>query len=357
MSTPRLSRALARLFGLGLGLGAALLLLPLARARAADPPHWTSASFTIDCTSQCHTLHQSPGGQLTAAAGNVNLCQYCHNAAGLASDLAINNGDKAVPGTQGTSHAFDVPAVNANFGTVVPAHAQMGLRVMNGNVVCSTCHDQHAADSARGGTPRISRAKKLTALGSTGIATSAGAFSGTTGYWYLVEIQAAGAFGTARFRWSKDNGTSWMAQNVVTAASNALDNGVSVAFSTGNYSVGERWEFSASWPFLRAKLDSGDNASADKFCRDCHSGWAMDSAAVRTWTGAAKSHPVGIALPVADAAYRTVPLDGNWEPQGGAGADTNPTNDLKLDSGGRVQCLSCHGAHRADSNTQTVDTP
>ena len=43
-------------------------------------------------------------------------------------------------------------------------------------------------------------------------------------------------------------------------------------------------------------------------------------------------------------------------PSSGAN-NANPTNDLRLDSGGRVQCLSCHGVHYADSNTQTVDEP
>ena len=53
---------------------------------------------------------------------------------------------------------------------------------------------------------------------------------------------------------------------------------------------------------------------------------------------------------------RAAPLDGDGTEQG-VGDDGNPSNDLALDSGGRVQCLSCHGVHYADSNTLTVDGP
>jgi len=257
-----------------------------------------------------------------------------------------------VPGERGTSHAFGVAAVNAAYGAATPSNAQMQLRVMDGNVVCSTCHDQHAATAATGGTPRISPAKKITALGSTGAVTSGGTFTGASGFWYLVEIQAGGAVGTARFRWSKDNGTSWMGSNVLTSASaTPLDNGVTVAFGAGSYAPGERWELSASYPFLRAALDSGDNASGAKFCRDCHSAWAQDHTAAHTWTGSVKSHPVGVGLNANGGLYdRAVPLDANGAAQG-AGGDGNAWNDLRLDATGRVQCLSCHAPHFAPGNS------
>ncbi|KAB2967989.1 MAG: cytochrome c3 family protein [Thermoanaerobaculia bacterium] len=350
----RLRRLLPLPFPLAALAAGALVSGPLP---AADPPHWTGAALDIDCTRQCHTLHSSPGGQLTAAAGNVNLCQSCHSATGLASDLPVNSTDKAIPGQSGSSHAFDAPATNAAYGALPPEHAQMVLRVMDGNIVCSTCHNQHTASAANGGTPRISPARRVTALGSTGTVTSGGVFSGADGLWYLVEIQTAGPLGSARFRWSKDNGISWMAQNVLTAASNALDNGVTIAFSAaGSFALGERWEISASWPFLRAAIDSGDNSTGDKFCRDCHRGWVMDHTAVRTYDGTPRSHPIGVALNANGEGYdRAAPLDGNGAAQGGAGIDANASNDLRLDAGGRVQCLTCHGVHNVDSNTVTED--
>jgi hypothetical protein len=337
-------------------VGVVCLMIALATVgTAADPPHWMSASIpetSISCSKGCHQLHQASGGTLTAAAGNVALCQSCHSGLGLASALAIATTDSAVPAVRGSSHAFGVPAVNAAYGAAMPSNLEMQLRVMNNEVVCSTCHDQHAATSATGGAPRISPARKITALGTTGVVSSGGTFGGSTGFWYLVEIQAAGAVGTARFRWSKDSGTSWMGSNLLTAASPiTLDSGVTVAFGAGSYVAGERWEFSGSYPFLRAALDSGDNASGTRFCRDCHSAWAQDHTAAHTWDGTLKSHPVGVALNANGGGYdRAVPLDANGVAQGGTG-DGNPSNDLRLDAGGRVQCLSCHSPHFAPSNS------
>ena len=56
---------------------------------AQDAPHWSSTSLTIDCTTQCHTLHQALGGGLTSSASNVNLCQSCPNPTGDADGLPI----------------------------------------------------------------------------------------------------------------------------------------------------------------------------------------------------------------------------------------------------------------------------
>jgi hypothetical protein len=310
---------------------------------------------SVSCSKGCHQLHQASGGTLTAWAGNVALCQSCHSGPGLAGALAIANVDSAVPGVRGSSHAFGAPAVNPAYGAAMPSNAEMLLRVMNNNVVCSTCHDQHTATPATGGRPRVSPARKITALGGTGIVSSGGTFTGATGFWYLVEIQTAGAVGIARFRWSKDNGTSWMGSNLLTAATaTTLDSGVTVAFGAGSYAVGERWELSGSYPFLRAALDSGDNATGARFCRDCHSAWAQDHTAARTWDGTTKSHPVGVALNANGGGYdRPVPLDAHGLAQGGAG-DGNASNDLRLDGGGRVQCLSCHSPHFAPSNSAAV---
>lgn len=192
--------------------------------------------------------------------------------------------------------------------------------------------------------------------------------------WYLVEITVTGSETGAWFRYSKDNGTSWLPSGCNLGATDSckqadtnpvtLDFGVEVAFNSGNYVQGEQWEFFATWPFLRAKLDEGSNASADKFCRDCHAAWVMEHGTdVTTWNGGSvKSHPVGIGLGVNGGGYdRSAPADGNGLPQashtGLQDVDGNPTNDLALDDSGNVQCLSCHGVHYADSNTLSVDSP
>lgn len=333
---------------------------------AQDPPHWTSVSLNINCTSQCHLTHNALGGALNSSASNVNLCQSCHNPAGLAGDLPITNSDKAVPGDSGTSHAFDVAAVNPALDTQLPLDTEMQLRVMSGNVVCSTCHDQHRSVSSFGGTPRVGNAKQVTVQGSTGSLASGGIFSGPEGIWYLVEIVQGGNENNSRFCYSKDSGISWFptgcdppgttSPNLTADGANpvALDNGVTVSFGTGSYVAQERWEFAAAWPFLRAALGPGGSS----FCLDCHRSWDMDHTAVETWDGNPKSHPVGVGLNANLKGYdRTVPLDGNGSDQGGAGADANPTNDLQLFGTGDVQCLTCHGVHFVDSNTETVDSP
>ena len=349
----------------GMGIVAVMLLLAVSwvLVEAADPPHWTSSSIIVDCTSQCHTLHNALGGQLTAADDNVNLCQSCHNSAGLAGGMPMDSAHAAIPGTTGTSHGFSVPTTSADLGTHPPLDGQMSLRLPDDRVVCSTCHDQHAATVDNGGRARISPPVQVVDLDTgTDTVSSSGSYTGTVGVWYLVEIDTAGDQGTATFRWSKDNGTSWMAELV--GAGNgtpvALDFGVEVTLTSAaaDFLVGERWEFTASYPFLRAPLDAGDNTIGDKYCRDCHRDWVMthDSAGgTREYDGNRKSHPVGVTLNANGKGYdRSVPLDGNGGDQG-VGGDANPTNDLVLDAGGRVQCLTCHGVHGVDSNTLTID--
>ncbi len=337
----------------------AVLLGMVSSLPASDPPHWTGPAIAIGC-DQCHATHHAQGSNLTDAAGNVNLCQTCHNPAGQAGDLPINSADSAVPGLTGTSHAFDteaVPALNP-FATQLPLDPEMAMRIIGGNVVCSTCHDQHSATSATAGRPRVSPPKRLTALASTGTLSAGGDYTGGVGFWYLVEIDSAGDEGSATFRYSKDNGTTWMQSGLGAGTEVALDQGVTVSFAIGWYAAGERWRFSTSWPFLRAELDSGDNTTGPRFCRDCHRAWVFDEAQVNVWDGSNKSHPVGVHLDNLSRGYnRSVPLDGNGAIQGSLQSDSNRANDLKLDSAGNVQCLTCHDAHYADGNTATEAPP
>lgn len=356
-----------RLTALACGVALAAVL----GTAASDPPHWSGATngpVAIDCTSQCHIAHASVGGTLTQSASNVNLCQSCHNATWLSAHMtdtkmAINSADKANPATgTGSSHAFDAAAANGTYGAAQPTNMAMQLRVYGGNIVCSTCHDQHAANGTGalagtfGGTPRVSPAQKITVLGSTGVAASGGSYTGPSSAWYIVEIYSAGgARGTAMFHYSKDNGTSWFPATpgaTLTAPTVLLDNGVTFSFGVGNYVLNERWQFYGGWPFLRAPMDSGTNASASRYCRDCHASWVMDHNGVNTYDGAYKSHPVGVPLNANGAGYDRVGaiLDGNGSVQGSPG-DGLAWNDLTLDAGNNVQCLTCHDVHHAMSNT------
>jgi hypothetical protein len=340
------------------------LLLPVT-AQGSDPPHWSSTTQTIDCANPCHVGHQSLGMALSKYT-NLNLCQSCHNTAGLADQLPIDTEHLAIPHVSGTSHAVGKPAVNAQYGAQLPLDGEMQIRIDGaGNILCSTCHDQHAASSAFGGTPRVSSPDQTTALGSTGTIDADGVFNGSQGLWYLVEIVQGGSESNARFCYSKDSGISWfpagcnppgtttpnLTANGATPV--ALDSGVEVTFSTGSYVAQERWELSASWPFLRAQLDTAAEGSI--MCRDCHRSWDMTHAAVESYDGTYKSHPVGVGLDANTQGYdRIPPLDGNG---GAAGSDGIASNDLVLDGSNNVQCLTCHGIHYVDSNTQTEDGP
>ena len=97
---------------------------------------------TFGCSS-CHIFHNSQGVGLNNVAGNANLCMTCHVNGGIAGGKPFNNAMKAVPGTSGTSHSWNTPAINAERETVTPTNSQMLARLDNGEIVCSTCHDQH----------------------------------------------------------------------------------------------------------------------------------------------------------------------------------------------------------------------
>jgi predicted CXXCH cytochrome family protein len=141
-----------------------------------------------------------------------------------------------------------------------------------------------------------------------------------------------------------------------------------------------------------------NNGTAD-MCNDCH--YYRSSASVNagvhqtdvhTWDGNEKSHPVGKGLSdVSDpsqfnAAFlegycsgpaepcSTLTMTGcaaaaasgctwTWASEEGTrfekngGADTNLTNNITVGNNGKVNCLSCHNIHFADSDSKTVDTP
>jgi predicted CXXCH cytochrome family protein len=104
---------------------------------AIPTPHGTVCN-------QCHITHTAPGGQLTSIAGNANLCISCHNPVGSASLKPFANTDKAIPGISGTSHAWDKNAIDTTYQTNTPGDAGMLARISSGQIICSTCHNQHS---------------------------------------------------------------------------------------------------------------------------------------------------------------------------------------------------------------------
>ncbi len=113
-----------------------------------DPPHMLD---DVSCY-RCHNIYGQPGGHLGLIEGQTNVCISCHTTGGCAVGTTFRTVDMADPyGTNpsaadglGTSHAWGVPAVNADADSVGPrAGGQMGIYLDNGNIKCTTCHDPH----------------------------------------------------------------------------------------------------------------------------------------------------------------------------------------------------------------------
>lgn len=320
-----------------------------AAAFASDAPHDLSTSPSATCDS-CHTLHNAPGAAITSVAGNYNLCMSCHSSRG--STFNWPTGYQAQPGTQGRSHRWDAPAVSAEHGAQVPANAAMVKRITGGNLQCSTCHDQHTGANTFKGTQRTSVpvgvAQAHTSGTGTGTLTLLQPLPTATAKGYRIEIVTGGAAGTATFRISNDNATSWFAPTA-TGAGVQLNDGANVTVTfTGSFVAGDTWNgLYVSYPFLRMSNDS------DAMCEMCHVPRVQSSVYVESGGDGVKvfSHPVGEAL--AHTYDRPVVLDADGSLQ--TAGDSLKTNNLQLDSLSRVRCTTCHSPHNADSNSLTED--
>jgi len=344
------------------------------RAAAIDAPH--DASFaTGECTA-CHSLHNATGAGLTNQPTNFTLCAGCHDLSPTGGRLGFPWGtaDQATPGSGGSHHHWDSPANNPAYGATAPAPiSEMGKRVKNGYLQCSTCHDQHAATMANGGTQHTSIPVAVAQVNVSGSGNCQLALDQPTataaarGYLIdMVQAGTAGAAGTALFRFSNDNGTSWFGSggapysgsNGIQARQNVqLNDGanLTVTFSqvgAPTCQVGDRWKFYVSYPFLRVS-----NANS-AMCETCHPSRVMNHVAVEGPGDGTTvfSHPVGVALNANGKNYDRAAnalLDANGVLQ--TTGDGNSTNNLTLGTGSTVRCMTCHYPHNADSNSLTVD--
>ncbi len=153
---------------------------------------------------------------------------------------------------------------------------------------------------------------------------------------------------------------------------------------------GDAYYITSGRHYMRINDDTAD------LCVDCHyyrSSSSVNGSVyqtdVRAWDGNKKSHPVARRLSdVSDPTqFNSSLLEGycsgplscysytmagcaiasgctwTWAAQGGTrgemngGSDANLTNNITTDTGGRINCLSCHNVHYADSDSTTVDTP
>lgn len=350
-------------------LALALSVAVPAGALAVDPPHDQLANC-----GGCHLGHNAPGGSLTGRAGNANLCQSCHSPVGGGGPSGHGfpwvEEDQAVPGIGGRSHSWSARATNMGAtppraGASDPGEAAMAAYLDAGSLKCTTCHDAHQADAvvASGrGTLRASPPSKP--LGATGTVSVASAPAGIAAKSYVVQITVGGDPGTARFRVSNDRRISWVQENVATGATVTLADGVVLAFGGTAFVPGHEYAFHVSYPFLRA-----DN-TASKMCVTCHRdrdqrwqdvkgggpnghpGGKLSSVILGTTVF---HHPVGQPLDANARGYDRAGgiLDVNGQAQ--SAGDGNASNDLVLDAGGVVHCMTCHGPHNADSNSRTED--
>jgi predicted CXXCH cytochrome family protein len=369
---------------------AGLALVPALAARAIDAPHdnW-DPNIAASC-SGCHLAHRAADAGLTKTAGNANLCKSCHDLVPNSS-LGFPWADtvQAVPGTGGHSHSWS--ALATSLGATPPAPGTpMGIRLDNGRLTCSTCHDQHNNNGRSAGSTQhasypigVAQAPVGGATGRTMTLASVAAGAAPKGY--LVQFVTAGALTAARFKLSNDGGRTWFGCSApttynwvaATAPPDATNNpcqpagtnislndgtNVQVTFAaTTTFAVGDQFKFYVGYPFVR--VSNADSA----MCVTCHQDRDMhwqdvEGGNANGIAGGAKTvvlgqtvfhHPVGQALNANGGGYdRATPLDAN----GATGsADGNATNDLKLGTGGAVHCLSCHSMHNSDSNAATVD--
>jgi predicted CXXCH cytochrome family protein len=300
---------------------------------AIDPPHLSDGPTGSSDCSLCHTTHDSPGGALTNADGNANLCQSCHVVGGTAELYALTESDQALPGP-------GLPAGISPSGT------------------------SHRWDSSPGGHVALDAGNI-----STGTIQSGGVFTGRFAKTYTITITTAGNSDTAVFSWIDTKGGSGSA--VPAGADVPLDEGVSVTFTDGagspSFELGDQWYVhvltdlnAPTDPDMQARLEDGhimcstchDQHSQEltpfdpdapayagagtgegrrfqrisnetaQMCLDCHS--TRDVGSLASQGEANLSHPVGVTIPGGD--YQT------------------PLN-LPLDASNNVACLSCHEMH------------
>lgn len=355
---------------------AALLAAPLA-AHATSAPHDPSTiQNSIGC-EDCHKLHGNVGPALTNQPDNFTECTNCHNNLGAAFSFGGRwySSDQATPGSGGHSHHWGSSTTNATYGATPPTNAAVLGRTQGGLMQCSTCHDQHAASPAWAPGNRHVSVALATALAPSGGTASPSTLRMTLTLGaatpvpngYRIRIgPAANQFQVSHnARMAPSYGTpTWPTTYTIGAANTPIaltqagdDPNVSVSFSAIPTGTSAYWDFYVSFPFMRMANGEGE------LCVNCHAARNQAAADVESSTtygwGSGKpfSHPVGQALGANGKGYDVATaLDVTGGAQGGAGADANPSNDLHFSPTGKVTCVTCHAAHRADSNSQTVDS-
>lgn len=356
-------------------LFAVALIVSGAPALALDSPHDGTASSSVTECQSCHRLHGG-GGTLTKYSSNNDACLTCHdsivpapNSNHIFSPAWSSAGREATPGVEGDQHRWSGSPTARS--ARVPLNPDMAKYLPTGATLqCAVCHDAHGKKDAVTGVPIQDTLAPSSVHSSYKLDVAMPPNSGGAGRLKLVSLtgygfQALTASYAVRVRsagyleishdYKSAAVPTWVGNIPFTVGDTpaqdvGLDDPAVIVRITVAPAVGEVWEFYVSYPFLRA------SNVADAMCTDCHADRVMDHACVEgTGAGCAPgtkvySHPVNQALNANAKGYdRGAPLDAD-----GGVADTNASNDLKLD-GSVVRCTTCHAPHNADSNSLSVD--
>jgi predicted CXXCH cytochrome family protein len=128
-----------------LALTFAFILAGVSIAGATDDPHGTTNSITCE---QCHISHGTLGDLLVNATDSLvsTLCLSCHTPGGWVSmNKELSSSQKASPGVSGSSHSWDVDAINSTYGATLPQQAALFDHLTaDSSITCATCHDPHS---------------------------------------------------------------------------------------------------------------------------------------------------------------------------------------------------------------------
>ena len=364
-------------FHIIISLAGVVILLFIGSVLAVDKQHGTPAN------GKCNDCHSSASvNPSKLKASDSNLCFYCHVTGGLGGvdpnrigeNKPFQESDQAVVGVSGDSHGWSTFMPIAN-----NADNAYGLRFL---YRCSTGNPAHTTQSA---------------------CTTGG------GTWMPMNVlieRSLQKFGECR----KNEGTGNIlycstgndAHNTKALCDAA--NGTWVSNQTTCESASNRTNFSSRWkplatcsschmahvhtynpwdPSAPATYTTGGEGrkflrmhnNLNQLCEECHY-WMRPTTTyngisrtnVKVYDGMPKSHPMGtVGLPANDPSYFSSPVEpetASWSPQLGGtrrhlngGTDTNLTNNLVLDSTGKIRCMTCHGVHYTDSDTTTPDGP